>query len=206
MKYPKLRELKEAIRALIKGPYTNKFPYKPFEPYKSFKGKPEFNDKYCIGCGACAQVCPTNAITFEDKVKDGKAVRILTYKVELCIFCGQCQANCPPEKGIVLSREFDLATTGRRQDLFQQIEKEFILCDCCGEMVVPRDQYIWVANKLGPLMFSNPSVFLSYLNKLSLVAGALNKNKGQKEGKGPKRANRFNVLCPKCRREAALKS
>ena len=41
MRLPKIRELKEAITALIKGPCTSKFPYAPHEPAKRVRGKPE---------------------------------------------------------------------------------------------------------------------------------------------------------------------
>jgi hydrogenase-4 component H len=205
MKYPKLRELKEAIRALIKGPYTSKFPFKSHEPFERFRGKPQYHEEECIGCTACVNVCPSSALSFEDRIEGGRAVRVLRYTLDMCIFCGQCEANCPTQKGIVLTREFDLATTEKRQDLKQEIEKELILCDCCGEVVVPKDQYIWVADRLGPLMFANPSLFLSYLNKMSLAA--LAKREKPKEVRADlRRAQRFEVRCPKCRREAVLKS
>jgi len=205
MRYPKLRELKEAIKALIKGPYTSKFPYEPHKPYEAFRGKPEFHEGDCIGCAACTQVCPSGALSFKDEIKNELPARTLIYTMDLCIFCGQCQANCPTEKGIMLTREFDLATTEKRQDLKQEIEKELIACECCGEIVVPKDQYLWVADRLGPLMFSNPSVFLTYLSKLSLVpkTGKAKKPEGQADSR---RADRFRALCPKCRREAVLKS
>ncbi|MEW6556768.1 MAG: 4Fe-4S binding protein, partial [Elusimicrobiota bacterium] len=66
MRYPKLRELKEAIKALIKGPYTTKFPFEPHTPFPRFRGKPVPDEKNCIGCGACAEVCPTRAIEVID--------------------------------------------------------------------------------------------------------------------------------------------
>ncbi len=50
MAKPKVRELGEAFRALIKGPYTTKYPFKPPHISKNFRGKPEFNEKDCIGC------------------------------------------------------------------------------------------------------------------------------------------------------------
>jgi len=199
MKYPKLRELREAIKALIKGPYTSKFPYQPHKPYERFRGKPEFHERECVGCGACFHVCPARAIDMQDV----KNKRILTVNWDLCIFCGQCQANCITEKGIVLSGEFDLATTGKRAELRQAIEKEFAVCDCCGENIVPQDQILWVARKIGPLCFSNPSLILFYLRVLNLAS---------KEEFSPKeelefvRSDRIKILCPRCRREAVIKS
>lgn len=205
MKYPKLRELKEAIKALIKGPYTSKFPFKPHEPFERFRGRPQYHEESCMGCGACTQVCPSGAVSYRDEFKDGRAVRVLAYAADLCIFCGQCEANCPTQKGIVLTREFDLSMTQTRRDMDHQIEKEFLLCADCGEMIVPRDQYLWVSDKLGPLMFSNPSVFLTYLNKLSLAPQTARARKPEGQ-QGLRRSDRFSVLCPKCRRETVLKS
>ena len=199
MRYPKLRELREAIKALIKGPYTSRFPYQPHKPYERFRGRPEFHEEDCVGCGACFQVCPAGAI----EMQDVRGKRILTVNWDMCIFCGQCQANCITEKGIVLSGEFDLATTGKRSELKQTIEKEFAVCDCCGENIVPQDQILWVAQKIGPLCFSNPSLILFYLRVLNLAS---------KEKFSPKeeleflRSDRIKILCPRCRREAVIKS
>jgi formate hydrogenlyase subunit 6/NADH:ubiquinone oxidoreductase subunit I len=204
MRYPKLRELKEAIKALIKGPYTSRFPYQPHKPYEKFRGKPEFHEGDCIGCTACVNVCPSGALSYVDKVENSKARRILTYQVDVCIFCGQCQANCPTEKGIILSAEFDLATTGKREELKQEIEKELVLCECCGELIAPKDQILWVAKKLGPLTFTNASLMLFYLKNLNLV---LKEEKpSPKEEQEFLRSDRIKILCPRCRRQAVLKS
>jgi hydrogenase-4 component H len=196
------RILKEAIKALLKGPYTSKFPYQPHKPYERFRGRPKFQEKYCIGCTACVNVCPSGALSFEDKTENTRALRRLTHRVELCIFCGQCQANCPTEKGIILTDEFDLATTGKRQDLKQTIEKELAPCEYCGEVIAPGEQMRWVSGKLGSLTFSNPSLMVGYLRDLNLAA----QENLFSEKKEFLRADRFKILCPKCRREAVLKS
>lgn len=199
MKYPKLRELKEAVMALVKGPYTSRFPYEPHKPYERFRGKPEFHEDDCVGCGACFQVCPAKAIEMQD-VRDK---RILTLNLDMCIFCGQCQANCITEKGIILSSEFDLATTGKREDLRQQIQKELLICDCCQEAIAPYDQLIWVAKKLGPLCFSNATLMSFYLKNLTfnLEGKPLPREKYE-----VMRSDRIKILCPRCRREVVLKS
>ncbi|MBU1090883.1 MAG: 4Fe-4S dicluster domain-containing protein [Candidatus Omnitrophica bacterium] len=204
MRKPKLRELREAIKALIKGPYTAGFPFEAHTPFEKFRGKPYFHEEDCIGCGACSQVCPARAIEFEDKIIDGKAKRVLTLRLDRCIFCGQCQSNCPTEKGIILSGEFDLATTDKREDLKQEIEKEIIACECCNELIVPRDQYEWVAKRLGPLSFSNASLLLFYLRDLDLALKEI-PHPSQKESDSL-RSERIKILCPRCRREAVTKS
>jgi hydrogenase-4 component H len=202
MRYPKLRELKEAIRALIKGPYTSRFPYQPHLPYERFRGRPYFHEEDCTGCTACAQVCPTGAIEFKDEIKNKSARRKFVIRWDICIFCGQCQANCLTEKGIMLSQEFDLATTEKREELKQEIEKELLLCECCGGSVVPSGQYAWVANRLGPLTFANSSLMLYYLREMGLAL--IEKIAVKKEV--DLRSDRIKVLCPRCRRQAVLKS
>lgn len=204
MRYPKLRELREAIKALIKGPYTTKFPYQPHIPPETFRGKPEFSEEDCVGCAACAQVCPSGAITFEDEINDGKAAkRLLTIRWDMCIFCGQCQGNCLTEKGIILSQEFDLATTAKPQELRQEIEKDLVTCQACREVIAPYDQILWVAKKLGPLTFSNPSLMLFYLRNQRLSS---EEPEAKQEEKEFLRADRIKILCPRCRREAVIRS
>ncbi|MFC1703939.1 4Fe-4S dicluster domain-containing protein [Candidatus Omnitrophota bacterium] len=205
MKLPcvlQFRVLKEAIKAAFVGPYTQRFPFKPHTPEEGFKGKPEFREKDCMGCAACSQVCPPGAITFEDINDNGKAVRKLTLQHDMCIFCGQCQANCPTEKGVVLTKEFDLAVLKGRREVTSEVEKELIKCDCCDEIIAPRDQILWVAKKLGALAFSNASLMLFTLQHKSLSK--------QRDSKKPSenllRADRLRVLCPRCRREAVVKS
>jgi len=203
MKLPCLlqpRVLKEAIRAVFRGPYTSKFPFVPYKPVEGFRGKPEFQEKDCVGCAACTQVCPTGALSFEDIVEKDKAKRLLVYRMDQCIFCGQCQANCLTEKGIVLTDEFDLATTGRREDLKQEIEKELVLCECCGEPIACYDHIKWTINKLGPLYVSNASL-ITFKQREIILSSAFPKSTEEFL-----RSDRFRLLCPKCRREAVFSS
>jgi len=46
------------------------------------------NAESCSACGACAENCPENAITYIA----GKAV--YTIDPEKCVDCGACQDNC----------------------------------------------------------------------------------------------------------------
>lgn len=45
------------------------------------------DEKKCIGCGACASICPVGAIT----LKNGKA----KIDPKKCKKCGACQDFCP---------------------------------------------------------------------------------------------------------------
>ena len=75
MKYPKLRELKEAVISLFTPAYTSKFPAEPHVPFEKFRGKPVVDNDNCVGCETCANVCPPFAITNYDDVEKG--VRII---------------------------------------------------------------------------------------------------------------------------------
>ena len=75
MKYPKIRELKEAVISLVTPAYTSSFPHKPHTPFKNYRGKPEVDDNHCVGCETCANVCPSGAITYADDRE--KEIRIM---------------------------------------------------------------------------------------------------------------------------------
>ena len=199
MRYPKLREIKEAIKALVKGPYTSSFPKEPHTPFERFRGRPEFHEDDCTGCGACVNVCPSGALSMQDVGNK----RIFKIRWDICIYCGQCQANCITEKGIKLSHEYDFSTTENRQDLKQEIEKDLVTCQDCGEVIAPKDQILWVAKKLGPLMFSNPSLMLFYLQNQKLSS---TEHQLKPEEKEILRSDRIKILCPRCLREAVIKS
>ena len=206
MKLPCLlqfRILKEAIKAAITGPYTSKFPFKPHEPEEAFRGAPEFDDDDCVGCSACAQVCPPGAITFEDVIENGKAVRKFTLRYEMCIFCGQCQANCITQKGIMLGKKFDLATFNR-QEAIDAVEKELVLCEICKAPVGTKEHILWLAEQLGPLAYSNPTLFLSSLRKMKLAPDIKPRDKASAEVP-TRRFDLMHILCPRCRRKSVLK-
>ena len=199
MRYPKLRELAEAIRALIKGPYTSGFPFKPHVPEKRFRGKPEFHKDQCVGCGACSEVCPAGCIEITDITDSDPPMRRLDLHYDSCIFCGQCQAACITEEGIKLSNKFDLAVFDRNEAV-ESVEKELVLCEGCGCVVGAKDHLTCVAKKLGPLAYSSPTSYLSALKDLKLAYLKLEKSEELT------RQDRIKILCPKCRKEITLET
>jgi len=203
MKYPKLRELKEAITALVKGPYTAKFPFTPHKPAKRFRGKPEYSNEGCIACTACSLVCPARAIEFRDIVKDGWATRKMILHLDECHYCGQCSALCttkddtPP--GIRHTTQFDLAGSDRSQMVSTTEEKELVLCEVCGDVLTTKAHLEWIAKKLGPLAFSNPTLFVASLKGLGFAQDVL-----QAARDYVLRSDRVKILCAKCRIKATL--
>ncbi|MDD5135817.1 MAG: 4Fe-4S dicluster domain-containing protein [Candidatus Omnitrophica bacterium] len=203
MRLPKIRELVEAITALVKGPYTSRFPYAPHEPAKRFRGKPEYSNEGCIACAACALVCPARAIEFRDAVTKEKATRKMVLHLDECHYCGQCSALCttrddnPP--GIRHTTKFDLAGFDRREMVSTTDEKELALCESCGDVIAAKAHLDWVARKLGPLAFSNPTLFLSSLEEMGIAEGLARTARDY-----ALRSDRIKILCAKCKRKATL--
>ena len=195
MRTPKLRELKEAVTALIRGPYTAKFPAEPTPLAEAFRGAPRFDEDECVGCGACANVCPTGALEMTDDAES--ATRRLVIRFDRCIFCGQCVLNCLTEKGVAQTNEYDLSTTDR-STLRETVEKRLLICEGCGAVIGAEDHVKWVADRLGPLAFSNPTLLLTALQDLGLA------DKAPPAGEDLRRGDRVRVLCPKCRQVTSL--
>lgn len=196
---PKLRELAEAIKALIKGPYTSKFPKVAHIAHPNFRGQPVYNEEKCVGCTACVEICPVEALAFEDKTDSDDPKRILKHYTDTCIFCGQCEAACIVDnEGIKLSNEWDLAFFDR-SGAEESIQKELQLCETCGDVIACKDHLKWIAEKIGELAYSNPTLYLSRLKSLGIVdidiISAM-KDYG--------RSDRVKIVCARCRRETTL--
>jgi len=196
MKKPKLRELKYAIEALIKGPYTSKFPKAPAVVPEHFRGVPTYVPDDCVGCGACGQVCPAGAITVVDEYREDlkRMVRRIERNWGSCIMCSQCFVYCITKKGIILDKNFEKSTTDPA-DFIDTQDKELVFCEKCGDPITTIDHMRWMADKLGELAFGNQTLTVARMRSLGLA----------KDG-APRRAERnfersdyLRALCPNCR-------
>jgi len=200
MKYPKLREVKEAVISLFSKPYTTKYPAGDFKPFPGFRGKPVVDEDNCVGCETCANVCPPIAITFVDDKEKG--IRTITRDYGRCIFCGQCEEHCITQKGVKLSDEiYDIACFDRSVVVETQ-ERELILCDSCGAIITTRDHMKFIHEKLGPMAYSS-IMNLNMLNERLRLGGEADTSTEIKDGL--KRKDSFSTLCPNCNRQIQVK-
>ena len=199
MRKPKLRELKEAVRAVIFGPYTGKFPFEPHIPPDGFRGKPEFNDDECIGCGACAEVCPALALRCYDDTEADAPKRRLELRYDKCIFCGQCELNCPTHEGIKLTKTYDMSTLDR-STCVEVIEHDLITCEVCGVVVGTPKHLRWVAEKLGAKAYANPTLIVTTDGAMRLT------DRPARPGEPAlARNDMMRIMCPACRRTTVIR-
>jgi formate hydrogenlyase subunit 6/NADH:ubiquinone oxidoreductase subunit I len=199
MKYPKIREIKEAVISLVTPAYTSKFPVKPHIPFENFRGRPVIDDENCVGCETCANVCPPKAITFTDDIVKG--LRTIRRDYCKCIFCGQCQEHCITGKGVKLSdRIFDLAVFERDKNTDIQ-EKELLICKSCGAVITTKEHLHFMHRKLGPKAFSS-ILNLNMLNEKLKLAESKDIKIEIKDKL--KRKDMFNIICPNCLRQVLI--
>jgi formate hydrogenlyase subunit 6/NADH:ubiquinone oxidoreductase subunit I len=201
MRYPKIRELKEAIISLVTPAYTSRYPYAEHVPFENFRGKPVVDDKNCVGCEACANVCPAKAIMVSDDAE--KKIRTITRDYGRCVFCGQCEANCITQNGVKLSSKiYDLSTFDKNQ-LIEKQEKELLLCENCGSIITTRQHIHFLYYKLGAKAFSS-ILALNMLNERLKLAEKEDVSLKIKDDL--KRKDMFNVICPNCLRKVLVKN
>lgn len=127
------KTLGEILKSLFK-PATTKYPFEPSPVPEKFRGKPEFNEEKCVGCGSCVQLCPSGALTLEDK--DG--IRTITLFYGKCTFCARCEEICP-EDGIHMTEQYELATYTTEEEKIT-IKFELQKCNICGTPFIPKVQ------------------------------------------------------------------
>jgi len=109
---------------------------------EDFRGRHEIDSEKCMGCGACAQVCSSDAIDVLEE--NGK--RIIKVDYGHCSFCAFCQDECPTE-AIKLTREYHLLTDNRETTNVTN-EVDLHTCSSCNKYFVPDSQIKWAIRRV----------------------------------------------------------
>jgi hydrogenase-4 component H len=194
-------KLKEALSNLVRGPVTTKFPGEAHVPPAAFRGKPQFDEAGCVGCGSCAEVCPSSAIRVTDPRPGAPGrkrglVRKIELRYDICNFCGLCQARCITGSGIRLTDRFDLALLDRTLAV-EVVERELVACELCGGILAARDHLAWISRRLGALAYANPTL-------IRIAQGPSSQTASASVNERPRREDGMRMLCPVCRRKVRL--
>ncbi len=135
--------MKIPLARLHQGHRTIKFPEGPPPAMPDrFRGRPVIDTTLCPeGCRACAQACPTGAITLTDKAQ---------IDLGKCLFCTDCLEACPPApapgiiptpgkgaaegagKAIRYSSDYRLTVRQRQELVIDQDRQEIQLAQALG--------------------------------------------------------------------------
>jgi len=192
MYLPKLREIKEALVSLFTKPFTTKYPRGEYQPHEHYRGFPEYKEEDCIGCGACAEVCPAHAISFTDDHENN--VRIMEVNYFYCFNCGQCEERCTTETGIQLQSDlYSFASSVKGEETqFNRIEKELVYCENCGATIACRDHLLFVKEQLGAKAYAHPNLMLETQKNFTRIGPSKFKDKIRRE-------DYIKEVCPNCR-------
>jgi len=193
---PKLREIKEALTSFFSAPYTTKFPAKPDTESDAYRGFPRYDESVCVGCGTCAQVCPSLAIEISDD--PGNRTRTLQVDFGSCIQCGQCEEKCITETGIKNTPFYSVAVTDlKAPEVFESVKKDLVLCECCGEIIACRDHLKWIKERLGAKAYAHPNLLLRTQEDFSEPAPAKPKSRIRRE-------DQIKYVCGRCRQKITV--
>jgi len=111
---------RELVKNAFRKPATLVYPFeKPVIP-EGFRGKHEYEQEKCIGCGLCARVCPSFAIILEGG--PGPKMTGITIDLGKCLFCAQCEEVCP-RNCLRLTSDYELAVL-KKEDAILRFPRE----------------------------------------------------------------------------------
>jgi hydrogenase-4 component H len=141
-----ISELKEVVFCLRAGQVTLGYPFRPHSPEPGFRGVPVLDMQKCIGCGACANACPSRLITLSDH----DSYRTVAFNLIRCTNCARCRDVCS-EGAVTMSQQFETAAPSLG-DLRISLDLKLVHCRECGAVIETQRMARKVLEKIpGPL-------------------------------------------------------
>jgi hydrogenase-4 component H len=104
---------RELLKNAVSKPCTLIYPFEKREMPKGNRGKHQYDEAKCIGCGMCSRVCPSFAIELKGL---GPKCEGLKVNLGACLFCQQCEESCPTG-AIWLTTEYELAVINKADEI-----------------------------------------------------------------------------------------
>jgi Ni,Fe-hydrogenase III small subunit/Pyruvate/2-oxoacid:ferredoxin oxidoreductase delta subunit len=126
------------------------------------RGHPLVDQSKCIGCAACAIVCPAQAIA----VEDGETERQIRFTHQDCIFCATCQDVCPSQ---AVSLDTRVAPWFGAKDASQSVSRVALArCQACGAAYAPAEQIRWSTKKIEAAVAMEAAVRAQFARSIAL--------------------------------------
>ncbi len=104
---------RELLKNAASKPCTLVYPFEKREMPKGSRGRHQYDEAKCTGCGMCSRVCPSFAIELKGL---GPKCEGLKVNLGACLFCQQCEESCPTG-AIWLSTEYELAVINKADEI-----------------------------------------------------------------------------------------
>jgi Ni,Fe-hydrogenase III small subunit/NAD-dependent dihydropyrimidine dehydrogenase PreA subunit len=112
------------------------------ETPEGFRAEPVVSSTKCIGCAACANSCPADAI----EINDTDADRVVKFNHKDCICCATCEEICP--SGAVELTCKDKPWFENKETAISKATVELKKCLLCGLPFVSSRQIDWAMERI----------------------------------------------------------
>ena len=104
---------RELLKNAVSKPCTLAYPFEKREMPKGNRGRHEYDEAKCTGCGMCSRVCPSFAIELKGLGPKCEGLRV---NLGACLFCQQCEESCPTG-AIWLTTAYELAVINKADEI-----------------------------------------------------------------------------------------